>query len=54
MYGTAFTGIGKHVACLISEIATKVNPEDGFTFVIFCHHAHVAEIQALSAIFEVI
>lgn len=54
MYGTAFTGIGKHVACLISEISTKVSPSDGITFVIFCDRAQVNTIQKLSEIFEVI
>jgi glycosyltransferase involved in cell wall biosynthesis len=54
MYGSAFTGIGKHVACLIAELATKVTPEDGMTFVIFCEHRNVEPIRNLSPIFEVI
>lgn len=54
MYGSAFTGIGKHVACLIAELATKVDPKDGITFVIFCDHSNGTHIRNLSNTFEVI
>lgn len=54
MYGSTFTGIGKHVACLIAEISAKVRPEDGITFVIFCNPANTTHISALSELFEVV
>ncbi len=54
MYGSAFTGIGKHVACLIAELSTKTTPEDGIVFVIFCGHSNADHIRSLSKTFEVV
>ena len=54
MYGSMFTGIGKHVACLIAELSRLVVAEDQITFVIFCKPENVEQIRELSEHFEVI
>lgn len=52
MYGSAFTGIGKHVARLLSELSAKTSPDYGYVFVVFCDPSNVEKIRELGPMFE--
>ncbi len=55
MYGSAFTGIGKHVERLLWELSLLTRTEKRTdTFVIFCEPKNSAKIAALSPHFETI
>ena len=54
MYGSSFTGIGKHVFQLLREFAKKMENEKDITIVVFCAPENTPEIRALSPGFEAV